>query len=204
MAVKFVMFKDGSRHDFDLPDGATTLGRREDCGLRVPVSDVSRNHCQITVEGEKVSIKDLGSANGTYVNDQRIGEQSLRPGDLVKVGPCVFTVQINGRPAEIVSPEELAAFDEEDGSGEIASSPPASADSATKSSVPRPPSPPPPPAKPAKPAAAAAAKSVDDDAMEFLEELDLGDLDEADSDSDLGADFSALDDLDLDADDDKK
>ncbi len=109
MQVKFVLFKDGQRKDFDVPLGQTIVGRREDCGMRIPVQDVSRAHCQVTVKEGVVSIKDLGSANGTYVNDKRVNDHTLKPGDVVRIGPVTFTVQINGKPANIISPEELAA-----------------------------------------------------------------------------------------------
>jgi len=108
MQAKLVMFKEGHRKDFDLSSGTTTIGRKEDCGLRIPLNDISRVHCQVTVKDDAVILKDLGSANGTFVNDRRVSEQQLRPGDIVKVGPVTFTVQINGRPAEIVPPDQLA------------------------------------------------------------------------------------------------
>lgn len=119
MVVKFVMFKDGKRRDIDVPVGVTVLGRGAECGLRVPSDNVSRNHCQVTVKPDGVLLKDLGSSNGTFVNDRRITEQSLKPGDLVRVGPITFTVQINGKPAQIVSPEEIQAAMGADDSGEI-------------------------------------------------------------------------------------
>lgn len=46
-------------------------------------------------------LQDLGSSNGTYVNNKRVAELQLQPGDHVVVGPVVFTVQIDGQPAEI-------------------------------------------------------------------------------------------------------
>src|ERR1043165_3424147 len=120
MQVKFVMFKGGQRKEFDLAGENTIIGRREDCGLRIPVNDVSRAHCQVIIKDDQVTVKDLGSANGTFINDRRVTQQTLRPGDVLKVGPVAFTVQINGKPAEIVSPDELAAaMGEDDDSGFI-------------------------------------------------------------------------------------
>lgn len=119
MQVKLIMFKSGRRRDIDIPEGITVVGRKEDCGLRVPVNDVSREHCRITVGADGVLVKDLGSVNGTYVNDKRITESPLKPGDVIKIGPVMFTVQIDGKPANIISPEELAAALGSDDSGEI-------------------------------------------------------------------------------------
>jgi len=103
MDVTLVMFKgDGQRKDFPTPGPEVILGRAEDCDLRVPLLSVSRHHCQITVSDQEVKVRDLGSSNGTYVNNQRIsGDVSLMAGDRIVIGPIVFTVQIDGDPEEI-------------------------------------------------------------------------------------------------------
>jgi predicted component of type VI protein secretion system len=69
------------------------IGRSEDCQLR-PRSDlISRHHCAIIVEGDYVAVRDFGSKNGTYVNDERVSsERELKPGDHLKVGPLEFEV----------------------------------------------------------------------------------------------------------------
>lgn len=102
MDVKLVMFKtSGSRKDFSITNPVTVLGRGEKCDLRVPIVSVSRRHCELTVGDDEVTVKDLASSNGTYVNNQRITETQLNPGDRLVVGPIVFTVQIDGEPSEI-------------------------------------------------------------------------------------------------------
>ena len=77
-------------------------------GGRQPTADVSRQHCEIKVLGEDITVRDLGSANGTYVNGTRIAETTLKPGDEVAVGPVKFFVQINGEPAEFEPPDPSA------------------------------------------------------------------------------------------------
>jgi FHA domain len=69
------------------------IGRSEDCQLR-PRSDlISRHHCAVIVEGDYVAVRDFGSKNGTYVNDERVSsEHELKPGDHLKVGPLEFEV----------------------------------------------------------------------------------------------------------------
>lgn len=101
MKVVLVRFKDGQRRDFPLGDGPVVLGRRQDCDLRIPASNVSRQHCQILIQPKQVLVKDLGSANGTYVNGKRVAESKLTPGDRLIVGSVVFVVQIDGQPASI-------------------------------------------------------------------------------------------------------
>jgi pSer/pThr/pTyr-binding forkhead associated (FHA) protein len=102
MDAKLVMFKaNGNRKDFSIKAGLTVIGRGEDCDLRVPIMSVSRRHCELANEGEAVKVKDLGSSNGTYINNQRVNEAELSAGDRLVIGPIVFTVQINGQPEEI-------------------------------------------------------------------------------------------------------
>lgn len=102
MKVSLVMFTEkGDRKDFPVLPSGMTIGRHEECSLRIPLSEVSRKHAQIIAEEGSVRVKDLGSTNGTFVNNKRIGELKLNAGDHLVVGPVVFTVQIDGEPAEI-------------------------------------------------------------------------------------------------------
>lgn len=118
MDLKLVMFKpNGQRKDFPLRGSVSVLGRGENCDLRVPLVSVSRRHCEITVSGDQVKVKDLASSNGTYVNNQRVNESLVKAGDRLVVGPVVFTVQIDGVPEEIKpirTRAERAAEPEED------------------------------------------------------------------------------------------
>lgn len=72
------------------------IGRAEDCNLR-PHSDlVSRHHCVILLEEGIVAVRDFGSKNGTYVNGERVrAEQTLTPGDVLKVGDLELEVHID-------------------------------------------------------------------------------------------------------------
>lgn len=110
MDANLVLFKkDGSHRVFALPSNVTVIGRRDDCDLRVPLLDVSRRHCQLNCSDGALTVRDLGSHNGTYVNGERIQEVSVRPGDYLKIGPLTFVVQIDGEPREIVPPEKAKA-----------------------------------------------------------------------------------------------
>jgi pSer/pThr/pTyr-binding forkhead associated (FHA) protein len=102
MDVKLVMFKqDGHRRDFQLKKELTTIGRNTDCDFQIPLAVISRRHTQIILKADSVTIRDLGSSNGTYVNGQRIQEAPLAPGDNIVLGPVVFTVVIDGNPAQV-------------------------------------------------------------------------------------------------------
>jgi len=105
MNVVLVMFKEKERRDFPLADPKTILGRRQDCQLRIPTRDVSRQHCEVVVNAKNITVKDLGSSNGTFVNGKRVAETELKAGDLLRIGPVTFTVQVDGKPAKIEPPK---------------------------------------------------------------------------------------------------
>ncbi|MDX2146286.1 MAG: FHA domain-containing protein [Planctomycetota bacterium] len=101
-ASLILVTEDGKSREIPLSKGQTTIGRESDCAIRVPVSSVSRHHCQVRLEGDMVKIADLKSSNGTYVNRALIaGEKELVAGDVINVGPAVFVIRINGDPAEV-------------------------------------------------------------------------------------------------------
>lgn len=106
-SVVLVYFSDsGNRRDIPLKGETCIVGREEGCDLRIPLSAVSRKHCQFRIDGEHVYLKDLGSSNGTYRNSQQIeGEEiKLAPGDRLGIGSLVLTVQINGEPSQVEPP----------------------------------------------------------------------------------------------------
>jgi len=103
MDVKLVsVTPKGTRKVFPLVAPVTTLGRQSDCDLQVPLGEISRQHCEVHIEKNKVVLKDLGSANGTFVNGQKITQQELKAGDLFSLANAIkFIIQVNGQPAEI-------------------------------------------------------------------------------------------------------
>jgi pSer/pThr/pTyr-binding forkhead associated (FHA) protein len=102
MNVSLIMFKEnGEQKLFPIERGKTVIGRKEDCGLRIPLGEISRQHAVLMVDDRAATLRDLGSANGTYINNQRVREQELQPGDHIVIGPVVFTVQIDGKPADL-------------------------------------------------------------------------------------------------------
>ena len=102
MDVRLVMFReDGTRVDFPLTKPVTLIGRKETCDIRIPLAEVSRRHSEVRVDEVSVVVKDGGSANGTYVNNRRVAEEKLAPGDHLIIGPVVFTVQVDGDPDDI-------------------------------------------------------------------------------------------------------
>jgi hypothetical protein len=89
------MLVDKSRPDrrYDLK-GTTNIGRTPENHIVLDDSTVSRQHAWIKVQGEDWVVFDVGSANGTFVNDERVEEpRLLKSGDVVRFGEVklVFT-----------------------------------------------------------------------------------------------------------------
>jgi diguanylate cyclase (GGDEF)-like protein len=70
-----------------LPRGdARTIGRKQGCDIRIDDDGVSRKHCSIEVTDEGLLLRDLQSANGTFVSGERIAERLLKDGDRFEIG----------------------------------------------------------------------------------------------------------------------
>src|SRR5262249_49692457 len=87
--------------EFELPESGTIqVGRAAACAISVLDPSVSRVHAEISVNSTDLSVKDLGSRNGTFVNDQRLGDETmrLRPGDFLRFGSAQAQLQLWTRP----------------------------------------------------------------------------------------------------------
>lgn len=82
--------REGERVDVDV---AVTIGRNVDCDLSLNDSFLSSRHARVVNDGGELSIEDLGSTNGTYVNQELVrGRVQLVRGDVVQVGGVLFEV----------------------------------------------------------------------------------------------------------------
>jgi len=82
----------GVAYDAALPMGQTVVGRGQDADLILEESSVSRRHALFTLSGGQLVMRDLGSANGSLVNGQRVQEAQLRPGDVISLGQARLTL----------------------------------------------------------------------------------------------------------------
>lgn len=79
-----------------LPSKEMVVGRDDDCDLRIASSLVSRKHCILKNSAEGIIVTDLGSQNGTHVNDIPITEPTLlREGDQLRIGATVLAVPMS-------------------------------------------------------------------------------------------------------------
>ena len=68
----------------------STIGRGRGTSIVLPHPLVSRQHCELFESDGQLMVRDLGSLNGTFVNNQRITESPLPPGELLTVGTVTF------------------------------------------------------------------------------------------------------------------
>ena len=76
-------------------EGETLIGRGSQCSLRLDDSEASRSHARVYVDGGNLVVKDQGSANGTFVNNLKVGAPvSLSDGDEIRIGQTILIVQV--------------------------------------------------------------------------------------------------------------
>ncbi len=79
---------------FDLRGDAITIGRARDNNLILRDARASRYHARLEQGKTGWSVKDTGSQNGTFVNDQRVGTHRLQSGDVIAIGETRFIVHL--------------------------------------------------------------------------------------------------------------
>src|SRR5688572_473293 len=70
----------------ELKAETTSVGRVEDNVFQIPDASVSSHHCEIILKGSDVTIRDLNSTNGTFINGQQITEATLKPSQILRLG----------------------------------------------------------------------------------------------------------------------
>ena len=90
------------------PDREIVFGRDKSCNVLLSSDQISRRHCLLKPSANGLLIVDLGSRNGTYVNDRLVDdERLLRPGDVIRIGSLSFQV-----------PKDPAAIQQDDDSSD--------------------------------------------------------------------------------------
>lgn len=104
----------GKSHD--VLAGESLVGRGLDCQIVLADPAVSRKHFKIVRSGDEAVLMDLGGANGTLVNGQKVQRKVLEPGDRIDVGTSVLEVVIDGQASKVRSaPAPMRQVTEESG-----------------------------------------------------------------------------------------
>lgn len=87
-----------------LSRGTTTIGRRVENDIRLDDPTVSGRHAQIVWVYDAPYLQDLGSTNGSFVNEQRVGRQELHDGDVIRIGRQALEYLSAGMAAQPAPP----------------------------------------------------------------------------------------------------
>ncbi len=84
---------DGQERTFPLQPGTNVLGTSRACEAVLSTRGVSRRHARLVVGDDKLRIVDLSSKNGTWIGDARVADETLRVGDLLRLGPQALRLE---------------------------------------------------------------------------------------------------------------
>jgi pSer/pThr/pTyr-binding forkhead associated (FHA) protein len=80
----------------ELHTDRTTIGRVEDNTFQIADPSVSSHHCEVHLRGSDIFIRDLNSTNGSFINNEKITEQVLKPGQILRLGQVELKLEVEG------------------------------------------------------------------------------------------------------------
>ena len=86
MAKLEIFLPDDTTRDYDLEEDKISLGRVADNDIQIDDESISGHHAEISKKGEDFILRDLGSTNGTFINEEKISERKLEDGVSVRFG----------------------------------------------------------------------------------------------------------------------
>jgi hypothetical protein len=101
---KLVILNQGmTGRTFELNVERTTVGRVEDNTFQIADGSVSSHHAEILLRGNDIIIRDLNSTNGTFINNEKISEMLLKPGQTLRFGQVELKID-DGKPVSAPPP----------------------------------------------------------------------------------------------------
>jgi transcriptional regulator with GAF, ATPase, and Fis domain len=116
--MKLTVLEEGTRSDLTVERPVVAIGRAVDNDVRLTSALVSRHHCRIQTDDEGVWIEDLASANGTFVNGERITRRLLVDGDRISIGAVKISIEPE-RPSRADRTGETQPIETEADFGEV-------------------------------------------------------------------------------------
>lgn len=118
MAILIIKSSSPSGSEFTLKPGLNRVGRHPSNDIQLDDPSISSFHCELQVAEIGVGVKDLGSTNGTFVNQKQVAKGFVAGGDLLTLGgvDCVIKLeQVNISMPTLPQVEEVSAAFLEDG-----------------------------------------------------------------------------------------
>lgn len=107
-ATLHILLRDGNVIERDLTGVETKIGKGPQNDIILPDASVSATHVMISFAEGVFTLNDLGSRNGTFVNDARVAEsRTLEHGDLIKMGHCTLTFRLKEAESTLSIPRTL-------------------------------------------------------------------------------------------------
>lgn len=98
--------------EYELAEGENIIGRSDECNINLAVDGISKKHMSVTVTGDVAYVKDLGSANGTFVNGKIIKRVTVKNGDKIALPDTILQV-VNVKEKKKIIKKKVQAEDEE-------------------------------------------------------------------------------------------
>jgi diguanylate cyclase (GGDEF)-like protein len=105
-AVLVVLYGPTLGRRYAIGAGESVLGRSTDAQVNLDAESVSRRHARITVGDGHAELEDLGSTNGSFVNDRKVERCALKDGDIIRVGAAILKF-LTGANIEAAYHEEI-------------------------------------------------------------------------------------------------
>lgn len=114
VAARFIVKgPNGIEKSYPMRQHVMTIGRSDECDIAVKDGSMSGRHCQVSRIGGEIKVRDVGSANGIWLNGERVEERELFDGDVLRLGQTSIRVEVAGgrkRPDGGLSPRLLAGI----------------------------------------------------------------------------------------------
>lgn len=92
---------------WDLAFGSLYIGRDSKADIHLDNPTVSRNHAVLSVTMESLTVRDLGSSNGIYVNEEKVGEKNCTVGDVIRIGSIELRCEQQEQSSLAVEPSPI-------------------------------------------------------------------------------------------------
>lgn len=89
--------------------GPMSIGRSAECDISIPVEEISRRHALVKPNAQGLQVEDLGSSNGTYINNKRVQTGQLLPGDELRLDQVRLILVAPGMEIQQVQQKAPAA-----------------------------------------------------------------------------------------------